>query len=244
MKTCPSIRGYRDRPAPPVHLDEPGRPLHDAVQLGGEDILVRSQAYVNRLAASPEGQKRLARLQVARHRNGMGSLETAHGQPERLRQVVPLQQVAFDLEGDDLRIGGERRCNELLIGLQFLPQLRIIVDVAVEDDVNGPVSSAIPGVCLASRPVRQGEAVHGMAVLFRDRTDGSPAGMGHGRLQERLLPDEEPEDRVFGNGLAEFPDIPPEFPDDGGRLVDEIGRHIPPSGIGRRPPAPRGKCSR
>ena len=71
------------------------------------------KADIDGLTAALQGQKDLARFEIADHGDGMGAFEVVHGQAEGLGEVMPPGQILFNLQGDDLRVRRHFRGDEL-----------------------------------------------------------------------------------------------------------------------------------
>ena len=123
-----------------LHLDEEGGLLHQTVELRGEEIPVGGDSNVDRLAASLQGQKNLSGLGAADHCNGMGALKIVHGKPERIGHAMPRPQVFLDLQRNDLRVGRHFRRDPPARLVQSLPERLVVVDIAVQDHVDGPAT--------------------------------------------------------------------------------------------------------
>jgi len=129
-----------------VHLDEMRGLLHQAVDLRGEEVVPGAQTHIEGLAAAPERQIDLARLQVALERNGVGSVEVAQGLQEGLLQVAALSQIIFHLQGNDLGVRGETVIELHPGGLERGLQGQVVVDITVEGHVDAPAAPAIAGI--------------------------------------------------------------------------------------------------
>ena len=164
-----------------VHLNEPGRLLHQTVQFRGKKIPVRRDADVNRLTAPFQGEEDPGRLQAADHGNGMRTLEIADGPAEGLRQVASLQKIFLDLKRDDFGVRRQLGRDAFRAVFDPTPKVGIIVHVAVERRADGPgalaVGRIVPNVSV--EPV----IVDGMAVVFGDGTHRGPPRVGQRRFQ-------------------------------------------------------------
>ena len=206
-----------------LHLEKGGGPLHQTVQFRREQVAVGGEADIEGLAAAAQGEENLSRRAVGGHGDGVRPFEARDGAAKGLGQIVPRPQISLDLEGDDFRIGSHFRGNGLSPRLQRVPQRGVVVDVAVQDDADRPdgpprtgTGSFRPGV-----GTRRGEVVDRMAVLDGNGPDGRPARMRHGKLRRARVTDDELKDLVPGDCLTEVPNVPPQFPDDRGRLERE-----------------------
>jgi len=223
----PVAAGRRERGCPfAVHLDEGRCPLDDAVQFRCEEVPVGGDSHVEGLTASPEGEVDLSRRQVADHRNGVGSFEIVHGEAKGLIQRMPFLEVFFDLKRDDLRVRRQFRGDEIAAGFQRGPQRLVVVDIAVENDVDRPVSFAVVRVAPDGRPGLPAVAgdrgvADRMAILFGDGADRCPARMRDSRLAVDGQIGADPEDFIPGDLRAEFMDVSAQRSDDRGGLVDE-----------------------
>jgi hypothetical protein len=96
--------------------------------------------------------------------------QLAEGLPHRLREIPMV--VALDQVGDDLRVG--LGAEAMALGLELAPELGMVLDDPVEDDVDLVLAVAVRvGVLLGdppvSRPASVGDAGLGDGRLDRDR---------------------------------------------------------------------------
>jgi len=137
--------------------------------------LIVTDADIQRLAASPKREKHLARLQMARHGDGVRAGQIIDGTAEGFSQRMPRVEKFFYLQGNDFCVCRDRPGNHLALGFQKLPQRRVVVHIAVENDMDLDIAFRIPG--RRTGKTDHGMIIHRMTVFFRYGADGSPAGM-------------------------------------------------------------------
>ena len=101
------------------------------------------------------------------HRDeGVVPAQLAERLPHRLREISLV--VALDQVGDDLRVG--LGAEAVALGLQLAPELGVVLDDPVEDDVDLVVAVAVR-----------------VGVLLGDPAVGRPSGVGDAGLRGRRL---------------------------------------------------------
>ena len=201
-----------------VELDEGLGLLDEPVGFGCGHVVVGGDADEDRLAAAPLGQEELAGREVGVHRDGVGALEVADGQPEGLGDVDPFPEVVFDLQRDDLGVGRDLGVNAPAGALEHLAQLLEVVDVPVQAGVDHP---AFAGGAVDDA------VVDGVAVRLGDGADRCPACVRVDGVEFERPADRAVQDGVRGNFAAQESDVVPQAADLAGDLVGEGERHPP-----------------
>ena len=162
----------------------------------GDEVLVLAQADDQR-ALLPRGDQRVGVIAVHRNERVMAA-QVAEGPADRLGQVAVV--VALDQVGDDLGVG--LRGELMPLGLQLAPQLRVVLDDPVEDDVDLVLAVAVRMGVLLGDPAVRGPAGVAEPDRRRGRGDRDAAGAVRGVSSTAVAQVREIADRAHAVDLA------------------------------------------